>query len=255
MVLNNLQADKISSNTGNSLIINSDGNISLNTPSASKVITTNIEADQLASATGRDLSISGRKNLNRIANTDMYILATSGLTTLNSVGLILQANNMNIGKVGCNYTLCIISDQVSLDARNSLFLGLDYNSGKVVIGNQGIQFGTLGNALLNAYEENRTFSNMSTTVTSFTFRFVKIGKSITVTLANRTAKSAITSTSGATFSQVIGSKYCSSNDINLPMMGWGVANDLVLMRVLITTPGTLTIACQPDIFSLFIPFF
>ena len=253
VITNNLQVDKLSSNTGNSLIIASDGNISLNTPSGSKMITNNVEAGQLASATDNDLVVRGRRNLGLFAGENILISATtenSGLINILGTGLILQANNMTIGKVGSNYTTSIISDQVSLDASNSLFLGLDYTSGKTVIGNRGIQFGSLGNALLNAYEVNTytgTFSNMTTTATSFTIRFTKIGNVVTVSLDTPSVFSTIQNISGATFSVNIDSKYRKSTDVILPAIMQDVGGGSTPFRIRISVLGYLTIMAPSNV--------
>ena len=183
------------------------GNLNLVTDSTAKVIVGNLQANKITS----------------IANGDLTLWADYNLF-LNSV------NNINISAaVNAN----ISSDtSVAIDGANFVNIGLVHSTGVTVIGNTGIRFKATGNALLNAYEEDSytgSFTSMVSSQPSFTFRFVKVGKTVTVSLNNRTVTSGITSTNGATFSQTINSKYCGSDPINLPMMGWGTNFDLVLM--------------------------
>ena len=205
------------------------GDILLSTAYNAKVLIGRLQTNYIASPTGNNLSIVADNDLSAIVTNDFDVSA---------------GGNINL-----------ISDYVKIDGAYAVTIGGLHPAGTTIISNKGFQFVTssaVGNALLNAYEENvytGTFTNMSTSSTpSFTFRFVRVGGQVTVTLdAQSTVLAQITDAAGSVFSQTINSKYCGAKSIIMPMIGVKPDNNMNLLRCIITPSGALIIAGNSDI--------
>ena len=202
------------------------GDILLSTASNAKVLIGRLQTNYIASATGNNLSI--------VANNDLSTVVTNDFDVAAGRNINLIANYMKID----GYTVTI---------------GGLYPTGTTIISNKGFQFVTssaVGNALLNAYDENvytGSFTNVSTAVPSFTLRFVKVGKQVTVTLDEQTTYTQIIAAGGSVFSQTIGSKYCSTNSIIMPILGIKPDNNMSVLRGILTTAGAFVIAGNSEI--------
>ena len=153
-----------------------------------------------------------------------FTVSTTNLTTITSKGAIIQADDITIGKTG-NATLTLIANQVTLTTSQifldatSIFIGPNTATGKVIVENTGIQFGATSNALLNSYEEDSytgMLSNSSPSTTTVTFKFIRIGKVVTVSLMTILSVYTLTN-SLVIFTTVIPAKYCPT--ANMTVMG------------------------------------
>ena len=204
------------------------GDITLATAPTAKVLVTNLQANKIVSDPGNDVIFT--------VDSDRYIklsrCTADQITSTNNSLIMRNDKPSNDGQIS------ILSDNIVI-AADIVKIGVNSTAGETIIANKGIRFGTTGNALLNSYEEDAytgTLTNSSPSTTTITFRFVKVGKMVSVTMANISAVFQLTNSSAA-FSATIASKYCSSANIALI----GVLSNNNNMQVIITTVGGLFI--------------
>ena len=253
--------------------LTTNGDITLATVTGANVVVGNLKANKIIAPTGSDLTLTttdfdrGIKAIGPLHVSQITSIGTSLGVLSDTIGVIasnnlsmsatnatnitsntatLQADSVTIGKTG-NTTINL----------NSATINIGGATGKTIINNTGIQFKSTGNAILSAYEENvytGTLSNIATTGTpSFTFRFVKVGKQVSVTLDDQSIVLQLTALGGSTFSQTIDSKYCATRTIIMPMIGIKGDNNMDLLRCLLTSSGSLIIAGNPG--ALYIPYY
>ena len=219
-----------------------DGDITLATVATANVILYNLKANKIIAPTGNDLFLTTDPDNNvKIDN----LLATTIGGTSNT--LVISNNKASLTGV-----MTLQADNVFIDGSN-IYIGLSTSNGQTIISNNGIKFGTTGNALLNAYEVNTytgTFSNMTTTATSFTIRFTKIGNVVTVSLDTPSVFSSIQNVSGATFSVNIDSKYRRSIDVILPAVMQDIGGGSTQFRIKISVLGNLTIVAPSNVVGI-----
>ena len=216
------------------------GDITLATTATANVLLNNLKANKIIAYPGNDLFLTTDPDNNvKIDN----LLATTIGGTSNT--LVISNNKASLTGV-----MTLQADNVFIDGS---YIGLSTSNGQTIISNKGIKFGTTGNALLNTYEVDTytgTFSNMTTTASSFTVRFTKIGNVVTVSLDTPTVFSTITNISGATFSLTIDSKYRRSIDVILPAVMQDVGGGSTPFRIKISVLGNLTIMAASNILNI-----
>ena len=246
------------------------GDITLAMTTLAKVVTNNLQLNTITAPISSDLILATTTtdlsryvkvfNLqtNRITSPmdDELIITTLDPTKyikiINSTGILLQSGAILISGTGNNNSVGISGDSVSIDGTNNIYLGL-INTGTITVRNNGIKFGTTGNALLNAYEVNTytgTFSNMTTTATSFTIRFTKIGNVVTVSLDTPAVFSQLTNTAGASFNVTIDSKYRRSVDVILSTVVQDTGGGYTPFRIRISVLGNLTIMSPSNVLNI-----
>ena len=220
------------------------GDITLATTATANVLLNNLKANKIIAYPGDDI---------RVVTDSNKFLRANNISTLNIAGdptsFALSIVNTKADSTGQLY---IWSDSTYIDG-NNIYVGSVSNNGSLNIVNNGIKFGTTGNALLNAYEVNTytgTFSNMTTTATSFTIRFTKIGNVVTVSLDTPAVFAQLTNTAGATFSATIDSKYRRSVDVILSTVVQDTGGGSTPFRIRISVLGNLTIMSPSNVLNI-----
>ena len=218
------------------------GDITLATVATANVLLNNLKANKIIAYPGNDLFIATDPGNN--VKIDSLLVTTIGGT---SNTLVISNNKASLTGV-----MTLQADNVFIDGSN-IYIGLSTSNGQTIISNNGIKFGTTGNALLNAYEVNTytgTFSNMTTTATSFTIRFTKIGNVVTVSLDTPAVFAQLTNTAGATFSATIDSKYRRSVDVILSTVVQDTGGGSTPFRIRISVLGNLTIMSPSNVLNI-----
>ena len=218
------------------------GDITLATTTSANVILNNLKASKLIAVPGNDIIVNADVDRGIRINFIKGISNSSGNITFTSTGV-------NISGTTTNSTMILSADHLAIEANNNIYLGAT-NSATITVRNNGFKFGATGNAALNVYEEDvytGTFTNVSTAVPSFTFRFVRVGRQVTVTLDEQTTYTQIIAAGGSVFSQTINSKYCGTKAIVMTMIGVKTDNNMSVLRGILSTAGTFVIAGNSEI--------
>lgn len=166
------------------------GNINLVTAANAFVTMGNVKVSNLYAFPGNDLYLT--------VDSGQYVKATAIRT--DSVSPSVAASNLTIfGNVG-NNPKSVIFNSSGIEFNNTI----SPNTGEIKLNMAGLRFGT-GNALLNNYEENTYTGTFGFAATTFSIKFVRIGKVVTYT--NLTSISTNISEGIYTFSTTIDSKY------------------------------------------------